>query len=280
MTFQPPAVPGFPPPPEGHASWLDYAVDQFDTREAQLRYMFDDTHCDVPRDAYRDRVQAEFLRLKETTRPRSIHFVRHGQSHSNVGGLTMAHHAIPLTELGHAQAQALATLLPSVPSCVWTSPFLRAQDTAAPYCTMAGQSAQALELLHEFEMIDPDLLEGMTGAERRPVADRYWEEADPDRRMGTRAETFREFEGRVEAFRRQWLAQLPDGAVLFGHGMWTALLFWKLLGFQATDSQGMKAFRRFQLGFPMPNGAVYRLTELAPGRWEITADQAAARQIG
>jgi len=61
-------------------TWLDYAIAHFDTQQAQLHYMFDDEHCDVPRDAYRDRVQAEFLRLKERFNTKSIHFVRHGQS--------------------------------------------------------------------------------------------------------------------------------------------------------------------------------------------------------
>lgn len=279
MTSQSPPDPGFPPPPEGFATWLDYAVDQFDTRSAQLHYMFDDVHSDVPRDAYRDMVQKEFLRLKARGRLKSIHFVRHGQSHSNVGGLTMAHHAIPLTTVGHAQARTLAKLLPPSPTGIWASPFQRTLDTAAPYCALADQSVQVLDLLHEFEMIDPSLIEGMTGAERRPIAERYWDDADPDRRMGVHAETFREFEHRVETFRAERLSELMDGSVVFGHGMWTALLFWKLLGFRATDTQGMKAFRRFQLGFPMPNGAVYRITELALDRWEIAAEQAVMRHV-
>ena len=39
---------------------------------------------------------------------RTITFVRHAQSLSNAGGVTMEHGAIPLTELGHRQAQRLA----------------------------------------------------------------------------------------------------------------------------------------------------------------------------
>jgi broad specificity phosphatase PhoE len=92
----------------------------------------------------------------------------------------------------------------------------------------------------------------MTGAERGPLAAAYWQQADPALRSGVRGETFAEFDARVTAFMGE-LDQLPDPTVAFGHGMWMALLLWKLLGFSAEDSVGMQAFRRFQIGLPMPN---------------------------
>lgn len=191
----------------------------------------------------------------------------------------MAHDTIPLTEIGHQQACTLATLLPQTPSKVWASPFVRAQDTAQPYCERVGQSATVLHDLHEFNTIDPDLLQGMTGTERGPVVDAYWAEADPKKRMGVHAETFIEFERRVDGFQAQQLDQLTDSAVVFGHGMWMCMLVWKLLGFTANDGIGMKAFRRFQLGLPVPNGAVYRLAEFAPGHWTASADEAVMRRM-
>ena len=206
--------------------------------------------------------------------PKNIYLVRHGQSLANAGGVTMEHAAIPLTELGHRQAQALAALLPPEPAGVRVSPFLRAQETACPYCERTGHAPVTLALLHEFDTFDPDLLHGMTGEERGPVADAYWQQADPDQRMGARAETFREFGQRVQGFHDTYLDTLPDNAMLFGHGMWMGLLIWKLFGFSADDSRGMRAFRRFQLGLPTPNGAVYRLSEVAPGQWKATVDEA------
>jgi broad specificity phosphatase PhoE len=208
---------------------------------------------------------------------KTLHLIRHGESQANVGGVTMEHAAIPLTDRGHRQAQVLAALLPPEPAGVWVSPFLRAQETAHPYCMRTGREPATLTLLHEFETIDPDLLQGMTGLERRPIADAYWQQADPDRRMGARAETFREFERRVQTFCDRHLDALPNGAVLFGHGMWIGMLIWKLLGFSAADSRAMSAFRRFQLGLPMPNGAVYSLREVAPGHWKATVDEMALR---
>ena len=43
---------------------------------------------------------------------------------------------------------------------------------------------------------------------------------------------------------------------LFGHGIWFALLCWKLRGFSAADATGMREFRRFQRALPMPNCAL------------------------
>jgi alpha-ribazole phosphatase len=215
---------------------------------------------------------------------KTITLVRHGQSTANAGGITMPHGAIPLSALGALHAQVLATLLPSRPSCVLVSAYLRAQQTAQPYCDRIGMPAQIHPLLHEFSAIDPALLEGMDGVQRRPIADAYWQASTPDQRMGAEAETFIEFDQRVADFLSQ-LPQLPDGAVLFGHGMWIGMLAWKLLGFSARDSAGMRAFRRFQSGLPMPNGAVYHLRQASMGHlehvdhWHVQADEPILRAL-
>ena len=209
---------------------------------------------------------------------KTIFFVRHGQSLANVGGVTMANPLIPLTDTGKKQAAYLPTRLPVTPLAIIASPFLRAQETATPYARQHAQPIQTLSLLHEFETIDPQLLEGMTGKERAPIVDAYWGAAEPDQRMGSAAETFREFAGRVTAFRTMELPFLADRTVIFGHGMWTAMLIWQLMGYSTDDSYSMKAFRRFQLGLPMPNAAIYRLTEASPSLWHIEADEVAMRQ--
>ena len=96
--------------------------------------------------------------------------------------------------------------------------------------------------------------------------------------MGPQGETFDEFEQRVAAFLQQ-LDGIPDRAVLFTHGIWISMLVWKLLGFAAQDGPGMRAFRQFQLGLPMPNCAVYRLREVVPGIWRVQADETIMRKL-
>jgi hypothetical protein len=51
-----------PQPPEGYASWLDFAVETFDTRGPWLDLAFAGTAPD--RDAMRDAARAELLRLR------------------------------------------------------------------------------------------------------------------------------------------------------------------------------------------------------------------------
>lgn len=207
-----------------------------------------------------------------------IYFVRHGQSTANAGGMTMEHAQIPLSDLGRAQAALLAQLLEVDPVLVLTSSYLRARETAKPFCDKTGCVATPHPLLHEFSALDPALIEGMGGAERRPIADAYWQASDPQARHGPGAETFVEFEGRVTAFLGE-LSGLPSDTVLFGHGIWFGLLCWKLLGFSAEGSDGMKAFRTFQRGLPTPNCAVYTLEQLPPGKWRVEGEEAIARKI-
>lgn len=205
-------------------------------------------------------------------------FIRHGESIANAGGVTMAHDAIPLSELGKAQAQALATALDLQPGRIVVSEFLRTHQTALPFCNKVSMQPVIHSALNEFSCLDPALIQGMVGAQRRPIAEAYWQAADPEQRMGKQADTFHEFEQRVTAFIPE-LDSLPDKTVLFGHGIWFALLTWKLLGFNARHHQGMKAFRRFRSGFPMPNTAVYRLESFTPGRWRVQADEVTLSKV-
>jgi phosphohistidine phosphatase SixA len=87
-----------------------------------------------------------------------IYFVRHGESVSNAGGITMAHADIALTPRGQAQAIAVAEQLPAQPSRVLSSAFLRARQTARPYCDRVGATVEVQPLLNEFSALDPALL--------------------------------------------------------------------------------------------------------------------------
>ena len=209
---------------------------------------------------------------------KTITFIRHGESTANAGGITMAHDAIPLSELGKIQAQALAAVLDLQPSKIVVSEYLRTHETAQPFCEKVSMQPVIHSALNEFSCLDPALIQGMVGAQRRPMAEAYWQAADPERRMGEQADTFHEFEQRVAAFIPE-LDNLPDKTVLFGHGIWFALLTWKLLGFSARHHQGMKAFRRFRSGFPMPNAAVYRLESFTHGRWRVQADEVTLNKV-
>jgi alpha-ribazole phosphatase len=72
---------------------------------------------------------------------------------------------------------------------------------------------------------------------------------------------------------------LPANTAGFGHGVWMALLFWKLLGFSAEDSAGMRVSRRSQIGLPMPNRAAYGVEQGPPGKWCVQGQEAIMRRL-
>ena len=209
----------------------------------------------------------------------TLFLIRHGQSQANAGGITLENPLVPLTEVGELQARTLAALLPAAAPAVWSSPFKRALDTAAPYCTGLGVGVQVHDGLREFETLDTLQMRGSSYTAREAILAHYWLGADPDRRTGPASETFREFHERVAHMRKAWLPSLPDGTVIFGHGMWMALLFWQLWGFQEVDHVAMAQFRRYQLGFPTPNAVIYRITPVGGGRWHIEVNEPALRAL-
>jgi alpha-ribazole phosphatase len=208
----------------------------------------------------------------------TLTFIRHGQSIANGGAVTMPHDAIPLSAIGQQQATALAALLNVRPSTVLVSNMIRTHETAAPYCKRHCIVPQINANLDEFSVIDSAFIEGLTGTERKPFVNTYWDSPQPDKRLGENADTFAEFEARVSAF-MAGMKDLPDATVIFGHGMWIALMIWRLLGYTAHDAESMNAFRRFQLGFPMPNCAIYTLAHVNGKHWSVQADADLAHRL-
>lgn len=190
---------------------------------------------------------------------RTILYVRHAESVANAGGITMPNNDIPLSEAGRLAALELAEELPAEPALVLVSRALRTQQTAEPYCRRTGAVPTVEPLLDELSIICPSLIEGMNGAQRREVVRPLWEEPDPHRRKGPQADTLMEFQKRVRRFIDKRLPELPDGTIIFGHGIWCGMLQWQRLGHWASDSAGMLAFRQYQQELRMRNGAVVDL---------------------
>jgi probable phosphoglycerate mutase len=87
---------------------------------------------------------------------RRLFFVRHGESLANAAGSLDCEVPGPgLTELGRAQADALAATLAAEPgiAAVWASSMTRAQETAAPLAARLGVEVR----------IHPDLRESHVG---------------------------------------------------------------------------------------------------------------------
>ncbi|MGB4812201.1 MAG: histidine phosphatase family protein [Methylophilaceae bacterium] len=199
---------------------------------------------------------------------KSIYFIRHGESTANAGGKTVEHQAIPLSEKGLQQAQLIAETLNIKPSIVLVSELVRTKHTAQPFCEKHQIVAQVEPLLNEFSIISYELIAGMSGKERRPLADAFWLDADVNKRMGKDADTFLEFDARVSGLISR-LDNLPHNTVIFGHGIWFGLFLWKLLGFDTTSSSSMRQFRTFQSGLPLQNCITYKLHSRLDKPWNI-----------
>lgn len=202
----------------------------------------------------------------------TVHFVRHGQSFANAGGVTQPNAEIQLTGLGHEQACLVASMLPVETPLILTSEFIRTAQTAQYLVKKSNAVTQCEPLLNEFSTLCHTTIDGLTGEQRKPIADKYWDVADPQCVMGKTAESFIQSASRVEQFRINRLDELPHQTVIFGHGMWFGMLAWQLLGFDFKDSQSMRSFRRYQTGLPMPNCFSYQLQRQASGEWLIKAN--------
>ena len=52
---------------------------------------------------------------------------------------------------------------------------------------------------------------------------------------------------------------MPHGSLLFGHGIWIALLAWRLSGNRVELGADMAAFRAFQSSLHVANASMWRL---------------------
>jgi broad specificity phosphatase PhoE len=98
---------------------------------------------------------------------------RHGQTADNAGGLILGRRDPPLSDLGCAQAQALAVAMAARETriaAIWTSPLRRARATAAIVSEATGAPVSVLDGLAESDRGD---------WEGRPVAELRG--AEPDR---------------------------------------------------------------------------------------------------
>lgn len=177
---------------------------------------------------------------------KTLYLIRHAQSAANEGGISLPDREIPLSAEGERQAAERAYRLPENRH-VFVSEMRRTHETAAPYCARHGVRPEILPCLNEFSYLPFAAVQGLDASARKPLAEAYWQRADPHFRAGG-ADTFAEFNGRVSDFLHHAWMGLPHGSLLFGHGIWIALLAWRLAGNRA-----------FQSSLHIANASVWRL---------------------
>ena len=208
--------------------------------------------------ATKSSLHPETAQPKEAAHMKTLYLIRHAQSAANAGGTSLLDREISLSAKGAQQAAELACRLPANRR-VFVSNMRRTHETAAPYCARHGIRPEILSCLNEFSYLPFAAVQGLDAADRKPLAEAYWQRADPHFRAGGGADTFAEFDGRVSDFLHRAWPSLPHGSLLFGHGIWIALLAWWLSGNYAETGADMAAFRAFQSSLHVANASVWRL---------------------
>lgn len=148
-----------------------------------------------------------------------VYFCRHGETDWNLSHKLQGLTDIPLNDAGREQAGCIAEALgPKQLAAVWTSPLLRARDTAAAIAQAAGVELKVEERLRERNL---GVMEGRTGKEVEAEFPEVWEawraleELPPEGRAEPEAEVI----SRVEAALFDLAAAHPGGAVaVVAHG--------------------------------------------------------------
>ena len=191
--------------------------------------------------------------------PLRVWLVRHGESAANAGLPSRTHDSVALTERGQAQAQAVAQRVAEPPALLVVSPYLRAQQTAAPIATRWPDTPRDTWPIQEFSYLDPERCRDTTSEMRRPWAAAYWARSDPHYIDGPGAESFAQFMQRLMNFRTRLLERARQGGglvVAVGHGQFFRACLWgEPRGYEASAA-AMVNWRAAEMAHPMANGEI------------------------
>jgi 2,3-bisphosphoglycerate-dependent phosphoglycerate mutase len=189
--------------------------------------------------------------------------IRHGQSASNAGLPAVGFGEVPLTPLGHEQAREVARRVDRQPDRLIVSPFLRAQETAAPIRERWPRTPCEVWPIQELTYLSPARCQGTTADVRRPWIEAYWRRCDPDYIDGPDAESFRAFIARLGDFDSRLSALGGDFAVAVGHGQFFRAYLWSRARGFAVAPEWMRDYRAAETSQPMANGEIIELKPTA-----------------
>jgi broad specificity phosphatase PhoE len=208
-------------------------------------------------------------------------FIRHGQSTANVGLWTDDFATIPLTELGQQQAEDTARQIAAqwtkAPTLIVTSPYLRAQQTAAPTIARFPQVPVETWDIHEFTYWDPKSWGGGQPRDYQEEKENFWARADAHYHHGGTAESFSEFLGRARAALERLAAMPADADVLlFSHGHLLQAVRLTILFPALSDREKMQIFPEFDTANWVAN--VEWIAAEFDGAWKLLDFQDARSQ--
>ena len=184
-----------------------------------------------------------------------LYLIRHARSVGNAEQRVQGWLDLPLDEYGCRQAQLLCERLRAKSlAAIYTSPLVRAAETARPLAEARGLPLNLDERLREYHM---GAWTGLTGAEIEAMMPTRW--FDDHDHVGPGAETGPDMRQRVDAFLQEILARHPDQAV-------AAVTHGGTLGAFVSAALGLAPIRRqpFVFGNTSITELVYEY-----GRWRV-----------
>lgn len=198
-----------------------------------------------------------------------VRLIRHAQSAANAGLATAAPDSIPLTENGLNQARELAQSMTSTPELIISSPFERAVATARPTAERFPHTRFEIWPVEEFTYLSPNRFDDSTQADRKPYAEKYWENADSEAVDGPGAESFAHLLGRADAMLAKVADHDAQEILVFSHGQFIRAAAWLIKHANHAGSYKlMREFRARDVREPFGNCSSYQLV-FSDGRWTV-----------
>ena len=186
----------------------------------------------------------------------TLYLIRHARSVGNAAQQIQGWLDLPLDDHGRKQARLVGERFRHKPlAAIYTSPLLRAAETAQAIAIARGMQVIYDERLREYHM---GAWTGLTGAEIEAMMPPRWN-ADEHDHVGPGAETGADMRLRVEPFLSDMLARHPDQLIaVVCHG--------GTLGAIVSTILGLPPIRRQP--FTFGNASITKMV-YEPGRWRL-----------
>lgn len=159
---------------------------------------------------------------------KEIWLVRHCESTSNAGHITISPSSIPLTEKGWKQAALLSNSFDIAPDLIVTSPYLRTHQTSTYIRDKFPHVPHEEWPVQEFTYLSSKRYANTTNLERQPSVKEYWSKCDPFFSHGEGAESFIDLIGRIDTTIEKIKTRQEKYLVIFTHGQFIKTFWWIL----------------------------------------------------
>jgi probable phosphoglycerate mutase len=201
-----------------------------------------------------------------------VWFIRHGQCTANIGEATRSPAEAKLTEQGWQEAYAIAKYLSPMLEHesirIFTSPYIRAQQTAQATLELCGIKRIETLPVQEFNYLALYYTIPTTAAQRSSLVRNYWEQCRPRDRYDHNTESFIDFIARIQRVLKtlQHTQHAEDELkVVFSHHLFMQGVRWLSIRNIRTHAKhlqpsNMKDFHTFVKHHPIPTGAIIKAT--------------------